>query len=69
MPWTEESRAKEAARIRARKPWLQSTGPRTEDGKSRSSRNADKGHWRPQVRALGKLLQKIESRPDGGDSS
>ena len=38
--WTAERRAAQAARMRARKPWERSTGPRTEAGKARSSRNA-----------------------------
>jgi hypothetical protein len=33
--------------IRAWRPWEQSTGPRTTEGKSRSARNADRGRqWR-----------------------
>lgn len=32
--------------IRTWKPWQQATGPRTAEGKARSSRNAYKGgHW------------------------
>lgn len=41
--WTPERRAKQAEAIRRWKPWDKSTGPRTEEGKARSSRNADKG--------------------------
>lgn len=41
--WTPERRAKQAAAIRRWKPWNKSTGPRTKEGKARSSRNADKG--------------------------
>jgi len=41
--WTPERRAKQAEAIRRWKPWAKSTGPRTEEGKARSSRNADKG--------------------------
>lgn len=41
--WTPEQRAQQAARISEWKPWESSTGPRSEAGKSRASRNADKG--------------------------
>jgi hypothetical protein len=38
--WTPERRAAQAERIRALKPWLKSTGPKTKAGKKRSSKNA-----------------------------
>lgn len=38
--WTAERRAAQAARMRARKPWERSTGPRTDAGKKRSRGNA-----------------------------
>ncbi len=38
--WTPERRRLQAERIRQRKPWLHSTGPRTAAGKAVSSRNA-----------------------------
>ena len=41
--WTPERRAKQAEAIRRWQPWNKSTGPRTKEGKARSSRNADKG--------------------------
>lgn len=41
--WTPERRAKQADAICRWKPWDKSTGPRTTEGKARSSRNADKG--------------------------
>lgn len=41
--WTPERRAKQAEAIRRWQPWSASTGPRTREGKARSSRNADKG--------------------------
>ncbi len=37
--WTQERRAAQSARLRERKPWLLSTGPRTVEGKKRSSLN------------------------------
>lgn len=41
--WTEEQRQAQAALIRRCKPWEKSTGPRTEEGKAKVSRNAYKG--------------------------
>lgn len=38
--WTEERRARQRELIRNWKPWEQSTGPRTEEGKACSSNNA-----------------------------
>lgn len=44
--WTPERKARQAALIRAWKPWQKATGPRTLDGKAKASRNAYKGgHW------------------------
>lgn len=41
--WTAEQRAEQAARCRANRPWLESTGPKTTEGKAKSARNAYKG--------------------------
>ena len=40
--WTIDARTKQAARIRMQKPWVKSTGPKTEMGKRMSSRNSCK---------------------------
>lgn len=40
--WPPERRRAQAERIRKQKPWLQSTGPRTEKGKNRVKLNAGK---------------------------
>ena len=53
---TPEHRSLRAALIRRWRPWEQSTGPRTEAGKARSSRNAWKGGWRQRLRELSKAL-------------
>lgn len=47
--WTPERRARQAEAIRRWRPWDQSTGPRSPEGKERSSRNADKGIARQQA--------------------
>ncbi|ENW83296.1 hypothetical protein F908_01245 [Acinetobacter sp. NIPH 284] len=41
--WTEERRQEQRDRINAVKPWLKSTGAKTEVGKATVSRNAYKG--------------------------
>ena len=38
--WTAERRAQQAMAIRSWQPWRTSTGPKTQDGKARSTRNA-----------------------------
>lgn len=38
--WTPERRARQALAIRTWQPWRTSTGPKTQDGKARSARNA-----------------------------
>jgi hypothetical protein len=40
--WTAERKARQAQLIRTWRPWERSTGPKTQQGKARSSRNADK---------------------------
>lgn len=42
---TPERRAKQANIIRLTKPWTMSTGPKSEAGKTVSSRNAYAGAW------------------------
>ncbi len=54
--WTDERRAKQAAAIRRWKPWQQSTGPRTPEGKARSSRNA----FRETIRKYALLMQWLQ---------
>jgi SAM-dependent methyltransferase len=39
------------------KPWERSTGPKTEAGKARSSRNADKGGTRALLREVARVLR------------
>ena len=54
--WTLERRAKQAKSIRLWKPWVQSSGPRSPDGKERVSRNAWTGGHRAQLRELTKMV-------------
>ena len=50
--WTLERRQRQAEAIRRWKPWEQSTGPVTPEGRERVSRNAWKGGHRAQLREL-----------------
>ena len=57
---TAEHRALLAEQCRSRKPWEQSTGPKTEEGKAASSRNAWKGGTRPFLREIARALRAQE---------
>ena len=60
MPrWTPESRLKQSQIIRRWKPWEQSTGPQTDLGKERSSRNAWKGGHRAAVTLWHHVLRQV----------
>lgn len=54
--WTLERRRKQAELMSALRPWEQSTGPKTPEGKATSSRNAWKGGHRAQLRELSKMI-------------
>ena len=60
MPLSDEQRRLQSERIRHHKPWLRSTGPRTHEGKKRSSKNAFKGGERTKLRAIARALRCIE---------
>ena len=61
MPrWSPESRQKQAEAIRKWSPWTKSTGPRTEEGRARSSRNAWKGGLRASLGTYRDVLRQIE---------
>ena len=42
------------------KPWEQSTGPRTEQGKAKVAQNAFKGGWRNEIKSLRGILREQE---------
>lgn len=62
--WTKERRKRQSALIRTWQPWEQSTGPRTAEGKARSSRNAFKSGSRPLFRMIDRLLRKQKQSLD-----
>lgn len=57
--WSQERKALQADRIRTWRPWEQSTGPRTVEGKAIVARNAWRGGTRPALRALAETLRKL----------
>ncbi len=51
--WTPERRVRQAALIRTWRPWAQSTGPRTAEGKAQAAANARAFHgWTPELQAI-----------------
>lgn len=52
MTWTTERRQRQAELIRTWKPWEQSTGPKTPEGKAAVARNPWKGGHRQMLREL-----------------
>ena len=54
--WTPERRARQAALIRTWRPWEQSTGPRSAEGKARTARNGFKGGHRELLREMTREL-------------
>jgi len=57
--WTEERRQRQAQLIKTWRPWNKSTGPRTDNGKYISCRNAYKGGVREQLNDEVKRLKKL----------
>ena len=66
--WTPEERLKQAELIKKWKPWKQSTGAKTPEGKASSSQNAYKHGMSRLIRELGKVLREqrdVLSKLDG----
>ena len=57
--WTPERRAHQARAVRLWKPWEQSTGPRSVEGKARVSLNAYRGGQRQKMRELTKAINEL----------
>ena len=55
--WTPQRRARQAELIQSWKPWEQSTGPKTPQGKAKSSQNAYKGGGWLLIRELTRALR------------
>jgi len=66
--WTPERRVRQAALIRTWRPWDQSTGPRTAEGKAKAAGNAERFHgWTAELKAerqtVRELRALVEERP------
>lgn len=55
--WTEERRLRQSQLIKTWQPWKSSTGPKSEAGMARASRNADQGLEWPALRTLRTILK------------
>lgn len=55
--WSKDSRKSQREVIQIHKPWEQSSGPISQEGKSRSSRNADKG--KSPLRDMRKVISRL----------
>lgn len=54
--WTVDQRQQQSEAIQSRKPWEQSTGPRTTEGKVKVSQNAYRGGTRAQIARMNRVL-------------
>ena len=64
--WTPQRRARQAALIKTWKPWQQATGPVTEEGKARVSRNGYKGgSWQKLRDAIKEMNVLLRKQKDG----
>lgn len=54
--WTPEQRERQREAIKSWRPWEQSTGPKSADGKARVSRNGWRGGMRQMLRDLAREL-------------
>lgn len=63
--WTQEQRKQQADAIHRWKPWNQSTGPTSPEGKAKVSRNGDTGgDWRMLRDAIKALNQALRRQRD-----
>jgi len=65
--WTPERRAKQAEAIKRWKPWEQSTGPKTDEGKAEAAQNATKhglrsAEWLEDQKRVKDLLRACRER-------
>ena len=56
---TDERRERQAALIQCWQPWQRSTGPRTDAGKTRASRNAFKASPPQQLREIARFVAEL----------
>ena len=58
--WTQERRQRQSEAIRRWRPWEQSTGPKTPEGKAKASQNANKGYDWKSVKSAATALHRNE---------
>ena len=63
--WTLESRQQQSKMIRQWKPWEKSTGPKSNEGKSKVAMNAYKGSFSPRLRMLARALKSQQKMKNG----
>ena len=63
--WTPERRKKQSEAIRQWKPWNQSTGAKSLEGKAVVSRNAWKGGLMAEIRQISKQLNEVKRLQNG----
>jgi len=63
--WTAEQRQRQREAVQRWKPWEQSTGPKSPEGKARVSRNGWKGGTRQVLRELSQALREQRERMEG----
>jgi hypothetical protein len=67
--WTPEQRQRQREAIERWRPWEKSTGPKSQEGKARISRNAwTGGEWlklRHAIKALNRALREQQEALDG----
>jgi len=60
--WTPERRVRQAALIRTWRPWDQSTGPRTAEGKAKAAGNAERFHgWTAELKAERQTVRELRA--------
>jgi hypothetical protein len=57
--WTLERRTRQSAAKKLWQPWSHSTGPKTEQGKTKVGRNAFKGGWCKALRAEARAVRDV----------
>ena len=64
--WTPERRKKQSEAIRRWKPWNQSTGPKSPEGRAAVARNAwTGGHWLMLRKAISEMNEVIRQQRKG----
>lgn len=59
MTWSDERRKRQSEAIHRWKPWEQSTGAKTPEGKAKAARNAYKGGKRAEQRAIAREIRQL----------